>query len=165
VNFQISASQNSAALSLQTGTVEGNFVFSIGSVTVGTVAVTFANNTTLSLPAPAQAPGITDVSIQQSSSGVDIVVTGYSNTREITEADFAFTPVAGSQLQTSTFSLTDAASTFQSYYASDASTAVGSEFVYTQTFSLTAGSIGSLQSVTVTLKNSQGASPAVTTNF
>lgn len=165
VGFQIPATQTSAALSLQTGTVEGNFVFSIGSVTVGQVAVTFANNTTLSLPAPAQAPGITNVSIQPSSSGVDIVVTGYSNTREITEADFAFTPATGSKLQTSTFSLTDVASTFQSYYASDASTAVGSEFVYTQTFSLTAGSISSLQSVTVTLKNSQGASPAVTTNF
>jgi hypothetical protein len=165
VYFQIPASQNSAALSLQTGTVEGNFVFSIGSVAVGTAAVTLPNNTTLSLPAPAQTPGITDVSIQQSSSEVDIVVTGYSNTREITEADFTFTPAAGSQLQTSTFSLTDVASTFQSYYASDTSTAVGSEFVYTQTFSLTAGSISSLQSVTVTLKNSQGASPVVTTNF
>ena len=165
VDFQIPASQTSAALSLQTGTVAGTLAFSIGNVSVGTTAVTLSNNPSLNVSAPGQAPGITNVSIQQMSSGFNIVVTGYSNTREITEADFTFTPVSGGQLQTTTFSLTDAAATFQSYYASDASVAVGSEFVYTQTFNVTTGSIGSLQSVTITLKNTQGSSSAVTANF
>ena len=165
VSFQIPASQTSASLSLQTGTVAGTLDFTIGSVTVGATAVTLSNNPPVTASAPAQAPGISNVSIQQMSTGFNIVVTGFSNTREITEADFTFTPTSGSQLQTSTFSLTNVASTFQGYYASDASLAVGSEFVYTQTFNVTSGSISTLQSVTVTLKNTQGASSTVTANF
>jgi streptogramin lyase len=165
VDFQIPAPQTSAAFSLQTGTVAGTLEFSIGNVTVGGTAVTLSTTPAFNASAPAQAPSIANVSIQPGSSAFNIVVTGFSNTREITEADFTFTPTSGSQLQTSTFSLTDAAAAFQTYYATDASIAVGSEFVYTQTFNLTTGAIGTLQSVTVTLKNTQGASSAVTTNF
>jgi streptogramin lyase len=165
VAFQIPASQTSAALSLQTGTVAGSLEFSISNTTVGGTAVTLSNNPPISVSAPAQPPTITSVSIQPESSGFNVVVTGFSNTREITEADFTFTPATGGQLQTSTFSLTDVAGTFQSYYPTAAAMAVGSEFVYTQPFSLTAGSIGTLQSVTVTLKNAQGSSSSVKANF
>ena len=165
VAFQIPASQTSAALTLQTGTVSGTVVYSIDNVSVGGVAVTLSNNPPTSASVPPQPPVITSVSIQPESSGFNIVVTGFSNTREVTEADFTFTPTSGDQLQTSTFSLTNVAGTFQSYYASDASKAVGSEFVYTQPFTLTAGSIGTLQSVSVSLKNAQGASSAMTAHF
>jgi streptogramin lyase len=165
VSFQISESQSSASFSLQTGTSAGTFQFSISGVTVAGAPVTLSSTPTASVPAPPEPPSITSVTIQQESGGFNVVVTGLSNTREITEADFTFTPVSGKQLQTSTFSLTDVTATFQSYYASDASLAFGSEFLYTQPFNFTSGNIGTLQSVTVILKNTQGASSSVSANF
>jgi len=165
VDFTIPASQTSAPQSLQTGTVSGALIFNIGNVTVGGTPVTLSNNLPTNAAVSAQPPTITGVSIQPATSGFNIVVTGFSNDREITEADFIFTPTPGSQLQTGTFSLTNVASTFQVYYASDASLTFGSEFVYTQPFNLTAGSISTLQSVSVTLKNIQGASSSVAANF
>lgn len=164
-DFQIPAAETSATLTLQTGTVAGTLEFSIDNVAVGGTAVTLPNNPTANVSVPPQTPGITSITIEQQSSGFNIVVTGFSNTRDITEADFTFTPTSGSQLQTSTFALTNVAAAFQDYYASDASLAVGSEFVYTQPFNVTAGSISTLQSVTVTLRNAQGASSTVTANF
>ncbi len=165
VNFTIPASQTSVSESLQTGTVSGSLMFSVVDVSVAGTGVSLSNNPPINAVVSAQAPTITDVSIQPGSSGFSIVVTGFSNDREITEADFTFTPTTGSQLQTSTFSLTSAAPTFQTYYASDASLLVGSEFVYTQTFNVNTGSISTLQSVTVVLKNTQGASSGVTAKF
>ena len=93
------------------------------------------------------------------------MVTGYSNTREITQATFTYTPASGSQVQTTSFTPAGVSTAFQSWYGSGASTAFGSQFLYTQPFTITAGSVSALQSVTVTLTNSQGASSAVTANF
>src|ERR1035438_5690278 len=54
---------------------------------------------------------------------------------------------------------------FQTWYASDASDAYGGQFTYTQPFAITTGSVSTLQSVTVTLTNSQGVSSTMTANF
>ena len=110
-------------------------------------------------------PGIVSVTITQASSGFTVMVTGYSNTREITQASFTFTPQAGSQVQTTTFTPSGVAAAFQSWYAADASDMVGSQFLYMQPFTITSGSVSTLQSVTVTLTNSQGTSSTASANF
>ena len=166
VAFQIPAGQTSAVfpqspLAVQTGTVAGAIVLT-ANVTAGGVPVTLSNSPGGTVNLPQEPPAILSVVIQQVSSGFNVLVTGYSNTREVTQATFTFTPASGSQLQTGSFPLTNVAATFQSYYTSDASTAFGSQFLYTQPFTITAGSVSALQSVTVTLTNSQGASSAVT---
>jgi len=165
VTFQVPAGQTSAVfpqspLALQTGTVAGAIVLT-ATATAGGVPVTLSNSPGFTVSLPQEPPSIT-VSIQQESAGFNVVVTGYSNTRDITQATFTFTPAAGSQLQSTTFTPSGVGAAFQGYYASDASTAYGSQFVYTQPFNITSGSAGALQSVTVTLTNSQGVSSAVT---
>jgi len=163
--FLIPAGQTTAVfpqspLALQTGTVAGNIVLT-ATATAGGVPLTLSNSPGFTVSLPQEPPSIT-VSIQAVTSGFNVVITGYSNTRDITQATFTFTPAAGSQLQSATFTPSGVGAAFQSYYASDASTAYGSQFVYTQPFTITSGSAGALQSVTVTLTNSQGASSAVT---
>jgi len=169
VTFQIPAGQTTAvfpqpALAVQTGTVAGAIALT-ASATAGGVAVTLSNNPQVTVNLPQEAPAILSVSIQQASSGFNVEVTGYSNTREITQATFTFTPATGSQLQTTSFTPSGVTAAFQTWYASDASTAFGSQFLYTQPFTITAGSVGALQSVTVTLTNSQGTSSTGTANF
>jgi hypothetical protein len=169
VAFQIPAGQTSAVftqspLAMQTGTVAGSIVLT-ASATAGGVPVTLSNNPAVTVDLPQQAPAILSVSIQQSSSGFSVAVTGYSNTREIVQATFTFTPASGSQIQSTTFTLTDVSTAFQSWYGSAASDAFGSQFLYTQPFTITTGSASALQSVSVTLTNSQGASSAMSANF
>jgi hypothetical protein len=169
VPFEIQkGTATSATIMLQPGSVAGTLAFSIGDVSYGGATVTLSNNPATSVPAPSDVPVISSISITQSASSFNVVVNGLSNTLAITEADFTFTPASGDQLQTGSFSLTDVASIFASDYTAAPVTGVlpaGSQFIYTQTFNLTAGSIGTLQSVTVTLKNSVGASTSVTQTF
>jgi hypothetical protein len=169
VAFQIPKGETSAVFSqspllVQTGTVAGAIAFS-ATVTTSGAALTLSNNPEVTATVPQEVPGILSVSIQQVSSGFNVVVTGYSNTREITQAVFTFTPQPGSQIQSTSFTPANVGTTFQTWYASDASTAFGGQFTYTQPFSITAGSVSALQSVTVTLTNSQGTSSGVTANF
>jgi hypothetical protein len=114
---------------------------------------------------PQEPPAILSVSIQQVTSGFNVMVTGYSNTREITQAAFTFTAQPGSQIQSTSFTPADVGATFQTWYASPASIAYGGQFLYTQPFTITSGTVSALQSVTVTLTNSQGASSSMTATF
>ncbi|MFN7996373.1 MAG: SBBP repeat-containing protein [Bryobacteraceae bacterium] len=174
VDFNIPAGQKTATftqgttsqpqLVLQTGTVAGTLLFTAENLTTGGETITLASNQPLQVSAPPQPPGITSVTIQTTTSGFSIVIQGFSNTREITEADFHFTPKAGTQLQTADFA-PPVTSAFQTWYGSTTSVPFGSVFVYTQPFTFTSGGISTLQSVTVTLKNAQGSSASASANF
>src|ERR1017187_1510820 len=111
VAFQIPAGQTSAVfpqspLAVQTGTVAGAIVLT-ANVTAGGVPVTLSNSPGGTVNLPQEPPAILSVVIQQVSSGFNVLVTGYSNTREVTQATFTFTPASGSQLQTGSFPLTN----------------------------------------------------------
>jgi hypothetical protein len=167
VSFTIPKGQTSAVftpspLLVQTGTVAGTIVFT-ASVTAGGVPLTPTTAVTLDLPQ--EPPVIASVTIQQVTSGFNVVVMGYSNTREITQAAFTFTAQPGSQIQSTSFTPPDVGTTFQTWYASPASIAYGGQFLYTQPFTITSGTVSALQSVTVTLTNSQGASSSMTATF
>ena len=168
VAFQIPAGQTSpvfsSQLEVQAGTTAGEIVLT-ASVTTDGVPLTLTNSPGLTLSLPPAVPGIASMSIQQTSSGFSLIIEGYSNTREITQATFAFTPQPGSQIQTTSFTPPGVGAAFQTWYASDASDAYGGQFTYTQPFAITTGSVSTLQSVTVTLTNSQGVSSTMTANF
>ncbi len=148
---------------IQQGTVAGTITVTLTSLTSGGVnampptAVT-ASATILPLP-----PVITANSVKitnLTATGFDVVLTGYSTTRDMTTATFTFTAAAGSQFTgASTFSVPVNAA-YTAWYQSAQSQSFGSMFQLQVPFTIT-GNTGILQSVSVTLTNSVGTSAPV----
>jgi hypothetical protein len=78
----------------------------------------------------------------------------------MTQADFHFTAVPGKSLGTTDLTV-PVTSAFQAWYQSAASDADGTTFTYTQPFTIT-GDAADIQSIAVTLTNSQGVSESST---
>jgi hypothetical protein len=78
----------------------------------------------------------------------------------MTQANFTFTPATGSNLQTTTLTVPLDAM-FAQYFSSAGATATGSQFTFTQSFTVT-GSTQAVTSVTVTLVNKLGNSAPAT---
>jgi large repetitive protein len=105
-------------------------------------------------------PVATTVTAAATSTGFTVTVTGFATARRITQAIFTFTPAAGVNLQTTTVTI-NVDAVFSAWYASSAAAAFGSQFTYTQPFTLSGG-VGSVASVSVTLVNADGSSTPVT---
>jgi hypothetical protein len=146
-------------LGLQTGTVAG---------TITIVTRLFSNGVDVTpTPPPTRvlriAPGppvISSVSLVRSAQGLQIVVTGYATTRQVSSASVTFVPASGANLQTAQFSV-PVESHFVSWYTSAASAPFGSQFTLTLPFNGDASAVGSVQ---VSLTNSLGTSNSVTAN-
>jgi hypothetical protein len=107
------------------------------------------------------APVITNVSLSPAAGGFQVIVTGFSTTREVTSATFQFTPAAGSRLEASQVTVqTDAAA--KQWFSDARSASFGSQFTFVQPFSL---QNATLSEVSVTLTNAQGTSQAVRARF
>ena len=110
---------------------------------------------------PKVIPVITDTcSWSQTSSGFDVVVTGYSTPREIRQATFRFDAAPGALLNTQSLTQ-DVQSAFATFYRDPTSGLGGSSFTYTQPFNVQ-GNLGDIASVTVTLSNEMGTSQSKT---
>ena len=163
-NFTIAEAATNALfnpdpLGLQTGTVAG---------TITIVTRLFSNGVDVTpTPPPTRvlriAPGppvITSVSLVRSGQSLQIVVTGYAPTRQVTSAAVTFVPASGANLQTAQFNI-PVESHFVSWYGSAASVQFGSQFTLTLPFNGNASAVGSVQ---VSLTNPQGTSNSVTAN-
>jgi hypothetical protein len=106
------------------------------------------------------APVITKLSAATSAGGFTITVTGYATSRQVTQAVLQFTPASGTTLSTTTFTI-PTTSLFTTWYGSTAALPFGSQFTFTQPFTVS-GSAQVVTSVSVTLSNSQGNSNTVT---
>jgi hypothetical protein len=159
VPFTIPANSTAPiSFSLQTGTVAGTLTVAVRWQAGGaSLAVPAALSQAIRI-APA-VPVISTITASATASGFQVQITAYSNTREVTQAVFQFTPAAGQNLQTTsvTVPLTDAANT---WFQSSTADAYGSQFVLTVPFSL-AGSSSAIGSVAVELVNTQGTSGSV----
>ena len=124
------------------------------TLTAQGVDITPASARVATITIAAQPPTLSAVTLTQSGTTLTVTVTGFSNVRAVTQANFAFTPAPGTNLSTTQLSL-PATSLFSSWYTQAASNAYGSTFLYTQTFNLS-DSGSKVQSVTVTLTNSAG---------
>ena len=100
------------------------------------------------------------VTAVRNATGFTVTLNGFVTDREITQAIFTFTPAAGSNLQTTTVTV-NVDALFAAYFGSPASAATGSQFSFTQPFTVS-GSAQSIASVTVTLVNKIGQSAPVT---
>jgi hypothetical protein len=98
--------------------------------------------------------------LSRSGQTLQISVIALSSTRDMIEARFHFTPASGKSIKTTdvTVPLTSA---FQTWYGSADSTPFGTNFKYTQPFTLD-GDASDVANVTIILTNSAGSSNAAT---
>ena len=146
---------------LQAGTDAGTITITATLLADG-VDVTPAGLVPVVIVVPPVVPVITGTTITRSGNTLTVVIHGYSNTREMTQAVFDFTAATGDMLAMSSSTLTLPATTlFGTWYSDTTSQAYGSTFTYTQIFN-TSGDATTVGSVKVTLTNSVGTSEAST---
>jgi hypothetical protein len=162
--FTIPAGQTDAVfpnttLSLGTGTVAGTITLTLAFQADGQ-DVTPKPAPTRVITIPAQAPVITKVTAGHTGSGIEVDITGFSNTRDMTNATFTFQAATGTTLTNSQVTVT-ADQLFATWYNDPTSTTYGSLFTFAQPFTLS-GNVSGIAGVSVTLTNPQGTSSAAT---
>jgi hypothetical protein len=142
-------------IALQTGTTAGTITVSLGLTTDG-VDVTPTGLQPVVIDIAEAVPTLSSVVLTQNGDTINVVIEGFSNTREASTATFSFTadgtitnptvPVAATPL-------------FTTWYANTASDAYGTAFSYQQSFTLNGPTL-TITGVSVTLANTVGTSPA-----
>jgi hypothetical protein len=165
--FTIPANTTSAVfpvpeIALQTGSVAGTITVS-ATVQAGGMDATPSPAPQLRAQVGRSAPVIRSLRVVKTGPGFEVWITGFSTPRELAQAVFRFAPAPGADLETSevTVSLDEAA---RRWYGDTASTLFGSQFTLVQPFTVQ-GSTASIGSVTVVLRNADGASEPVSSAF
>jgi large repetitive protein len=143
-------------VTFSTGTVAGTITLTL-SFQAGGQNVTPAPAPTSVVQIPAAVPVITNVTATRNSSGIEVDVTGFSNTRDMTSAAFTFQASAGTNLQTSQVTVSTAGQLFTTWFSDPTSTQYGSRFTFAQQFSIS-GNLTGITGVSATLTNKQGTS-------
>jgi hypothetical protein len=164
VTFTIPAGQttavfSAATISLGTGTVAGTITLTLHFSVANGLDVTPNPAPTQIITITPEAPVITKVATTSTSSGIEVDVTGFSNTREMVSATFTFQAASGTTLQGGTQTIT-VGPLFATWYGDATSDQYGSQFTFAQTFNIS-GSASGVASVSVTLANSIGTSTAI----
>jgi hypothetical protein len=165
LNFTIPAGQTSAfstAPAIQTGTVAGAIKLTL-RMTAGGQDITPSPAPSVTVQVARSAPVVGTVQVVRTSGGFEVRVTGYSTPRQMTQALFNFTASAQAGLQTTSL-MVPLSTAFTAWYAGAPSAQFGSQFLYTQPFTVQ-GDTGAIASVTVMLINSVGSSQSVTSSF
>jgi hypothetical protein len=167
LNFTIAAGQTQAfpasPPAIQTGTVAGTITLTLRQLSAGgQPVIPVPTLTPSSVTIARAAPRISSVQVVKTSTGFNVLVTGYSTPRQVTQAVFNFTASSGASLQTTQLTVA-VDSAFTTWYSGTSSAQFGSSFLYTQPFTVT-GSVSSIASVSVTLSNATGSSSAVSAN-
>jgi hypothetical protein len=107
------------------------------------------------------APVITNVSVTPVTDGFQVVITGFATTRDVTAANFLFTPAAGSRLEANevVVQTVDAA---RQWFRDSRSSEFGGQFTLVQPFTVRGAT---LSEVSVTLTNVQGTSQPARARF
>src|ERR1017187_1924797 len=155
------ATNGATDVGLQTGSVAGGIAIPAQMQAGGqdvTPSPAPRRTIRIAAAAPVIVPGT--LTAVRNSTGFTVTLTGYVTDRELTQAIFQFTAAAGSNLQTTTVTVT-IDTLFAGYFSGSGATPFGSQFTYTQPFTVT-GSTQAIASVTVTLVNKIGQSTPVT---
>ena len=150
------------AVGVQIGTVAGAITVTV-RLLAGAQDVTPSPAPTRSIVVSPSTPVITAITATRNSSGFAVVITGYSSTRDLTSGTYLFSSAEGATLATGQVT-TSLGTLFATWYQSSASAPYGSQFTLTQPFTVT-GDPSTVLSVTLTLTNSVGTSPAATANL
>jgi len=149
---------NASTMQFSTGTLAGEIVF---TASLAMAAETFASDVAVSrLTVSDKPPTITTVSASQSTGALVVKITGFSTSKQITQATFTF---AGQNVDTRPVDV-DVSPTFTQWYGTPESRLYGSMFTLTVPFTATGGSIPP-GTVTVTLKRGQDSSAAMSASY
>lgn len=144
--------QTSVPLAVQSGTAAGTVSISL-RFQAGGVDITPSPAPSISGHIDRAAPVIVSTQVTRTSNSISISITGYSTAREVTHATFTFNAASGQTLQSSAGSmLVDTTALFSGFFGSSQQ---GSQFIYTQPFTVT-GDPTAVLPASVTLVNSQG---------
>lgn len=145
------------SMAFQTGTVAGTITLTVTSN---------ASNGSLSqaVVVGRAAPVIQSATIVPNSSGFQVQISGFSNTRDLAGASFHFTAVSGQALQTSDLSV-NLSSPASQWYGGGSSTQFGGQFLLLVPFTVQQGAESGLSTVSVQLQNGQSTSAAATAKF
>ncbi len=145
-------------IGVQTGTVAGLITIS-AHLTAAGQDITGTPVPTTTIRVNATAPVISSVTATRNSTGFTVTVVGFASSREMTQAVFQFTAAAGTTLTAGSVTV-PVDTIFGQWYQNPASAAFGSQFTYTQPFTV-AGGAQAIVSVSVTLVSKAGSSTAV----
>ena len=148
----------SSSLTFDTGTVAGTITFTLDFMASG-ADITPSPAPTKTYTTNPTVPFISLVTLEQTSGGVTVVVTGFSSTRDMNTGTFQFASATGTSISNPTLTVS-LSSAFTTWYSNAASDAYGSQFTLTMPFPVQ-GQAGDIVSVTVTLANSKGPSTPV----
>ena len=167
VNFTIPANAMHALfpvtpIAFQTGTAAGTIGLDFTAQSDGD-GLSTAGLSRLVTVAPAVSV-IRSATVLKTTTGFQVQVVGFSNTRELDNISFHFTPASGQSLQTTdvTVNLSDTAN---QWFASEASAQFGGQFLLILPFTIQQGSWGQIGSAEVRIQNAQGSSDTVTAKF
>lgn len=156
-NFTLPANTTTTpTVQLQSGTVSAAITVSL-TLTAGGVDITPASLQPVVVQVPPSAPTITNFTLARSGDTLTATIQGYSNTREVKTANFAFTAASGSTINNPGVTV-NVDPAFVTWYGQPASDPLGSTFMYVQTFVLTGGDAATIGSATVSLVNTIGTS-------
>jgi Leucine-rich repeat (LRR) protein len=143
----------------QSGTVAGTVRLNV-TLQKGAASVTSTSRTVTVDRIP---PVVSDVKLNRTSGGLEVVIMGYSTPRSLRSASFTFSAKAGATLTNATHTLTlDAAAA--TWYDSDPGKGQGSQFRMAVPFTFS-GDVNALGSVSVILTNGSGTSEARSGNL
>jgi len=144
---------------LQTGTVAGTITITADLKASGT-DITPAPAPTQQIVVSAAVPTIS-ATAAHTANGFTVTVTGFSTTLDMSQAVFQFNAASGATLQPASLTV-PLGSLFSTFYQSNppGQTGTGSQFVYTQPFTVSGSA--AITSVTVTMANTAGTSQAAT---
>jgi hypothetical protein len=170
VSFKIPANTTAAifgagatTVQFQTGTVAGVITL-IPAFSTSQVSLTPASPTTKTLTIVGSPPTILNLQIgTRTANSFELLITGWSTIRSVTQINLQFTPASAGKLQTTSLSI-NVEGAFAAWYQSAASIASGSQFTASVTI-LATGSLSALQSVAVTAANSLGSSNSATVSL
>jgi hypothetical protein len=155
-----STTPTASQFQFQAGSTAGTITITIHLTLADGQDITPTSLVPVTIIVPPGPPVISSPTMTRSATSIQITVIALSSTREVSEARFHFTAVAGKSLKTTdvTVPLT---TVFQAWYGSTASDAFGTNFTYTQPFTID-GNATDIANVTITLVNSSGPSAAAT---
>ena len=159
-SYAVAANSTSVPpVQLQAGTDAGTITIAATLMADG-VDVTPTGLAPLVIVVPPVVPVISGTTITASGNTLTVVVHGFSNTREVSQAVFDFTAETGDTVATPSLTI-PATTIFTTWYSDATSDAYGSTFTYTQIFN-TSGDAKTVGTVKVTLTNSVGVSAVST---
>jgi large repetitive protein len=158
VTVPAGSTSGTSSVGVQTGTVAGTITITTRLQAGGKdITPTPAPQQTLRINAGA--PVIRSVTATRTSGGFTVTVVGFATDRELTQAVFQLTGASSANLQTTSVTVA-VDQVFASWFGSAASAQYGSQFTYTQPFTVQ-GDSSAVVSVSVTLANKVGTSTAV----